>query len=60
LAKNFERSSCQRNNLAFAFIHFLVVGLDIPIGNSLDELDDIVRFGNQLNETLIVRLQKLQ
>lgn len=44
LAKNFERSSCQRNNLAFAFVHFLVVGLNIPIGNSLDELDNIVGF----------------
>lgn len=60
LPKDFERSSCQRNNLAFSFLCLLVVGFDVLVRNALDELHNIVGLGNELNKTCITRLQELQ
>lgn len=47
MAQQFQRSPCQRDDLAFTILAVLVIRLDVLVGNAFDHLDDSIGFGDQ-------------
>src|SRR4051812_40152527 len=55
--KQFQGPLCQSNYFTFTFFSILIIRLDMFLGNLLDHLNDVLSFGNQTNQLLVVGLQ---
>lgn len=55
-----QRSLCQRDNFTFSVFAFFIIRFDVLVGDSLDHLYYVFRFGDQANKLFVLRLKQLE
>ena len=60
LAEQLQTPLGQIHHLTLVLLFKLVVGLDLPVGNLLDHLDNIIRLADKPDKLLILGLEQLE